>query len=166
MVNQALTDQDYRALADFRYRVRRFLHFSEEAARRESLEPHQHQMLLAIRALDAGGGPTVGKLAEYLLIRHHSAVGLVDRLAGRGLAKRVRTGPDRRQVRVRLTPEGTRRLARLSRAHRQELSHSGPELVSALGRLLRQLRAQNRDRKKKKLEGHVSTTKRSRPEHT
>src|SRR6516165_9494276 len=98
MVNRALTDQDYRALADFRYRVRRFLHFSEEAARRESLEPHQHQMLLAIRALDAGGGPTVGKLAEYLLIRHHSAVGLVDRLAGRGLAKRVRTGPDRRQV--------------------------------------------------------------------
>lgn len=127
-------DSDFRALASFRLAVRRFLHFSETAAHAEELEPQQHQMLLAIRALTEGEcpGPNVGQLAEHLLLRHHSAVGLLDRLEQRGLVERVRTDIDRRQVRVRLTPVGAEKLHRLSSVHRAELLTSGPQLVEAL----------------------------------
>src|ERR1700730_8470449 len=100
---EPVTDVDYRSLHEFRYQIRRFLHFSEAAARAEGLEPQQHQMLLAIRALEEPGGPTVGKLAEQLMVRHNSAGGLLDRLVERGLVERIRGGEgDRRQVRVRL----------------------------------------------------------------
>ncbi len=132
---------DYRALGEFRRRIRRFLHFSEMAARSEGLEPQQHQLMLAIRCLDGDEGPTVGELAEYLLVRHHSAVGLIDRLAEHGFVERARAEGDRRQVRIRLTPEGEKKLKRLSEAHRAELRESGPELVEALGELLRELGA-------------------------
>src|SRR5579863_159724 len=108
-----LSLSDYHALAAFRYQIRRFLHFSEEAARNEGLEPQQHQMLLAIQTSDQNSGPTIGNLAEHLLIQHHSAVGLVDRLAVRGLVERIRGGEDRRQVRIRLTPAGNDKLRRL-----------------------------------------------------
>lgn len=131
-----LSLSDYHALAAFRFQIRRFLHFSEAAAKDEGLEPQQHQMLLAIRALDRGGGPTVGELAGHLLIQHHSAVGLVDRLAGRGLVERLRGGEDRRQVRVRLTLEAANKLRRLSAQHRAELRNSGPLLVAALAELI------------------------------
>jgi DNA-binding MarR family transcriptional regulator len=131
-----LSLSDYRALAEFRYQIRRFLHFSEAAARDEGLEPQQHQLLLAIRALEPDGGPTVGELAGHLLIQHHSAVGLVDRLTGRGLVERIRGGEDRRQVRVRLTPDAKEKLRRLSAQHRAELLNSGPILVGALSALL------------------------------
>jgi DNA-binding MarR family transcriptional regulator len=130
-----LSHSDYHALAAFRYQIRRFLHFSEAAAKDEGLEPQQHQMLLAIRALEPDG-PTIGDLASHLLIQHHSAVGLVDRLAGRGLVERIRGGEDRRQVRVRLTAEAEDKLRRLSAQHRAELLNSGPLLVDALGALL------------------------------
>jgi len=132
----ALTSADYQALAEFRFQIRRFLHFSEAAAKAEGLEPQQHQMMLAIRACDDPLGPTVGNLAEHLLIRHHSVVGLIDRLAERELVERVRTGEDRRKVRVRLAPEGEARLRRLSGTHREELRRTGPVLKAALGRLL------------------------------
>ena len=128
----SLSHTDYRALSDFRYQIRRFLHFSEEAAAGEGLEPQQHQMLLAIQGLDDPGGPTVGRLAEYLMIRHHSAVGLVDRLEERGLVERVRGGEDRRQVRVRVATEGLRKLKRLTNLHRDELRRTGPALVETL----------------------------------
>jgi len=131
-----LTAADYRSLGAFRYQIRRFLHFSEEAAKAEGLEPQQHQMLLAVRALDEPEGPTVGSLAEHLIIRHHSAVGLIDRLAERGLVERTRGQEDRRQVRVRLTAEGEGKLRRLSTAHREELRTSGRMLVETLGGLL------------------------------
>jgi len=131
-----LSTADFRALADFRYRIRRFLHFSEEAARAEGLEPQQHQMLLAIRALDEGAGPAIGALAEHLLIRHHSAVGLLDRLEERRLIARTRTHPDRRTVRVKLTAAGERKLHRLSHAHRSELRTAGPRLVETLDAVL------------------------------
>ncbi len=133
----SLTPGDYRALADFRYQIRRFLHFSEAAAREEGLEPQQHQLLLAVRALDRAGGPTVRALAEYLLIRHHSTVELIDRLTRRGMLERVRGEQDRREVRIRLTSEGEGKLRRLSAVHHAELCNSGPLLVSALGTLLR-----------------------------
>jgi DNA-binding MarR family transcriptional regulator len=127
-----LSPGDYQALSRFRFQIRRFLHFSEEAARAEGLEPQQHQMLLAIAASDEHGGPTVGDLAEQLLIRHHSAVGLLDRLEERGLVERARDGEDRRQVRVRMTKAGADQLHRLARQHREELRQSGPELVEVL----------------------------------
>jgi len=119
-------------LSRFRYQIRRFLYFSEEAARAEGLEPQQHQMLLAIEASGEDGGPTVGYLAEQLFIRHHSAVGLLDRLEERGLVERTRGLEDRRQVRVRMTAAGSDKLNRLSRQHREELRKSAPELVEAL----------------------------------
>lgn len=128
----ALKGDEYRALADFRYQIRKFLHFSEEAARQEGLEPQQHQMMLAIRGLEAEEAPTVGALASYLLIRHHSAVGLIDRLEKHGLALRERRADDRRQATVRLTPEGAGLLERLADAHRSELANWAPHLVRAL----------------------------------
>jgi DNA-binding MarR family transcriptional regulator len=127
---------DYQALAEFRFQIRRFLHFSEEAAKAEGLEPQQHQMMLVIRACNGDLGPTVGKLAEQLLIRHHSVVGLIDRLAERGMVERVRAGADRRQVRVRLTPAGEAALSRLSGTHREELRRTGPALQAALAKVL------------------------------
>jgi len=127
------TSADYCALAEFRYRIRRFLSFSEQAARVEALKPQQHQLLLAIRALDR---PGIGAIADYLMIRHHSAVGLIDRLEERGLVERRRNGPDRRQVHVVLTPEGEGRLRRLSMKHRAQLRRSGPGLVQTLRDLL------------------------------
>ena len=132
-----LSAADYRSLGAFRYQIRRFLHFSEEAAKAEGLEPQQHQMLLAIRALDEAVGPTIGRLAEHLMIQHHSAVGLIDRLDERKLVERVRGDEDRRQVRIRLTPGGENKLRRLSSVHREELRQAGPLLVKALGGLLR-----------------------------
>jgi DNA-binding MarR family transcriptional regulator len=129
---QGLSKADYRALGAFRLQIRRFLHFSEEAARAEGLEPQQHQMLLAIEASDESEGPTVGQLAEQLLIRHHSAVGLLDRLEEGGLVERTRDAEDRRQVRVKMTTAGSGKLQRLTQQHRDELRKSGPELVEAL----------------------------------
>jgi DNA-binding MarR family transcriptional regulator len=132
----ALSPAAYRSLAEFRYQIRRFLHFSEQAARAEGLEPQQHQMLLAIRAWNRDDpedhGPAIGQLAESMFIRHHSAVGLVDRMEEQGLAERIRGRHDRREVRVRLTPRGAKVLERLASAHHAELKNSGPQLVQAL----------------------------------
>jgi DNA-binding MarR family transcriptional regulator len=132
-----LTESHYQALGQFRYQIRKFLNFSEEAARGKSLEPHQHQMLLTIKALTTGDRPTIGQLAEHLYIKHHSAVGLLDRLEERALIQRVRaTDGDRRHVSVRLTRQGEAKLRHLSKAHRDELLTSGPHLVQALQSLL------------------------------
>jgi DNA-binding MarR family transcriptional regulator len=135
-VTKELQPEEYRALAEFRYHIRSFLHFSETAAREEGLEPQQHQALLAIRAWDDTAGPTIGDLAARLLVQHHSAVGLVDRLANRGLVERAHGAGDRRQVQVLLTPAGEQTLARLSAQHRDELRTTGRVLVAALGALL------------------------------
>src|SRR5258706_6699332 len=136
---QQVTDANYRVLHEFRYQIRRYFHGTEAAARAEGLEPQQHQTLLAIRAMEKSG-PTVGKLAEQLLVRHHSVVGLIDRLTERGLVERVRGSEgDRRRVRVRLTGAGEEKLERLSSVHHAELDGSGPLLVYALWALLRRV---------------------------
>src|SRR5215831_1498092 len=127
---------DYRALAELRYELRRFLQFSEQMARAEKLEPRQHQLLLAIKGMPDGAGASVGTLAERLQIRHHSAVELVDRMEAGGLVRRARAGDDRRRVIVRLTRRGERVLARLSRFHRTELRSVAPALLGALHTLL------------------------------
>jgi DNA-binding MarR family transcriptional regulator len=127
-----VTPAEYEALAEFRRALRSFLRFSEAAAEGVGLTPRQHQALLAIRA-HAGGGPlSVGALAAELGVRHHSAVGLVDRLAALGLAARHPGTRDRRQVFVSLTAAGERLLGRLSSVHRDELRQLGPRLRNLL----------------------------------
>ena len=129
-----MTATDYQALAEFRYQIRRFLRFSEQAARRAGLEPAQHQLLLAIKAFT--GEPSVGELAERLQQRHHSVVGLIDRLVECGLVQRSRAQGDRRQVRLRLMPKGETVLRELSLEHRAELGVAGRALTAALRAIL------------------------------
>ena len=132
-----LSTSQYRALAEFRYQIRRFLHFSEEQARRHGLEPQQHQLLLAIRGLPEGTKATIGELARRLQLKHHSTVELVDRLVRRRYVARQVSADDRREVIVCLTAPGTRVLRSLSLAHHQELETAGPELGAALRALRR-----------------------------
>ncbi|MFN8218292.1 MAG: MarR family winged helix-turn-helix transcriptional regulator [Solirubrobacterales bacterium] len=112
---------DYTRLLRFRSELRRFLQWSEEQAKAEGVTPGQHQLLLAVKGHDDPGGPTVGEAAEYLALRHHSAVGLVDRAEAGGLIERVRDPEDHRIVHLRLTAEGERIIHRLSSAHLEEL---------------------------------------------
>src|SRR4051812_30506674 len=99
---------DYRALAEIRYRIRRFVNFSEASARKVGLEPQQHQLLLAIRGLEADTPPTIGRLAERLQIQHHSAVELIRRSAAKGLVVKRSDEADRRIVRLEIAPKGRR----------------------------------------------------------
>jgi DNA-binding MarR family transcriptional regulator len=137
-----LSDTEYRALAEFRHRLRRFLAFSEEQARSAGLNPQQHQLLLALRGFGAEP-PSVGELAERLVLKHHSAVELVDRLERQKMVARQRSASDRRLARVTLTARGARLLQRLTLAHREELQRTGPDLARALGSLLRQGRGRS-----------------------
>lgn len=134
-VNHDLTEDDYLLLFELRRSIRRFLRFSEEAARALRVEPQQHQAMLAIRANARLGRARIGDLADWLQLRHHSAVELVDRLVQRGLVERSRGEGDRRFVNVALTAEGAQVLAELSRHHQAELRRAGP----ALARVLEQL---------------------------
>jgi len=132
-----LSPAEYRALAEFRYQIRRFLQFTAEAARELRLEPQQHQLLLALKGLPDDARPTIGEMAERLQIQHHSAVELVDRLAEHGAIRREHTGADRREVLLRLTRQGSSLLRRLSLAHHNELEKTGPVLVKALTAAIR-----------------------------
>ena len=123
---------NYRALAAFRHEIRRFLRFSENAARASGLEPQQHQLLLAIKGLPPDSRPTISVLAERLQIQHHSAVELIDRLVKRGVVRRYRSRTDKRQVLVRLTQAGEDVLRQLSLHHLQELKSAGPVLAQVL----------------------------------
>src|SRR5580700_2759747 len=115
------THHEFQALAEFRYQIRRFLRFSEDQARGSGIEPQQHQLLLAIKGLPEGVKPTIGELAARMLIRHHSAVELVNRLAEHGAVKRVPGDDDHREVLLRLTSKGETLLHNLSVAHHDEL---------------------------------------------
>lgn len=126
--SRRVTRDDYVALSSFRHALAGFLHFSAEAARTAGLSPQQHQAMLAIKGAPAAEGMTVGDLAERLYLRHHSAVGLVDRLTKKRLLKRSPSEKDRRKVFVSLTAQGENLIDRLSAAHRGELRRIGPEL--------------------------------------
>jgi len=128
--------EDYRALAEFRYLIRRFLRFSEETARRAGIEPRQHQVLLAIKGLPPDREATIGTVAERMQIRPHSAVELTNRLEARGLVRRRTGDKDRRQVLLDLTPEGEDVLKGLSMTLRAELVTLAPTLVRSLNGLL------------------------------
>ncbi len=125
---RGLAKQDYETLAQFRYLLRRFVAFSEDAAARSGLTAQQHQALLAIKGFPGRDHVMVGELAERLGIRHHSGVGLVDRLVSRGLVRRRADAADRRQVWIELAPAAEALLARLSLAHRDELRRLAPVL--------------------------------------
>jgi DNA-binding MarR family transcriptional regulator len=113
---------EIRNLARFRYAVRKLLRASEEAARKVGLTPQHHQLLLGIVGFTADEWATVGDLAEYLQVRHHSVVGLVDRAESMGLVRRALNPDDRREVRVSLTADGNRKLRMLASPHRKELN--------------------------------------------
>jgi DNA-binding MarR family transcriptional regulator len=142
-MENALTARDYKSLADLRYEIRRFLHFSEEAVRKLGLEPRQHQLMLALKGLPPGTRPRIEELAERLQIRHHSTVELVNRLAARGYVKRQKGENDRREVLLTLTSKGERVLRELSRHHRAELRKEGPVLFGALRRVMRSIKNTN-----------------------
>ena len=132
-----LTPAEYRALAEFRYQIRRFLRFSEEQARSSGLEPQQHQLLLAIKGLPEGKTATIRELALRLQLRHHSTVELIDRLELRGLIERKAGEKDRREVMIELTKSGEALLQKLSLMHREQLQNAGTELARALKAVLR-----------------------------
>jgi DNA-binding MarR family transcriptional regulator len=132
-----LQPHDFRALAEWRYQIRRFLAFSEEAARSVGLEPQQHQLLLAVKGLPADLSPTIGVLAERLSLRHHTVVELVDRMVERLMLRRCRSAYDRRAVLVALRPKADRLLRRLSVMHQRQLRTAGPKLIEALQEVLR-----------------------------
>jgi DNA-binding MarR family transcriptional regulator len=127
-----LTDTEYRELLAFRTVIRRFLQWSGEQATALGITPAQHQLLLAIRGHDGGLGPTIGDVAEALLLRHHSAVGLVDRAVAAKLVERCSDPEDQRVVRLRLTALGARGLRRLAGLHLAELRQMMPVVAPAL----------------------------------
>lgn len=134
--NKEISLSEYQALAEFRYQLRRFLRFSEEAARVVGLEPQQHQLLLALKGLPNERMATVGELAERLQIQHHSTVELIDRMVERNFLKRSRDENDQRRVIIRLTPYGEEVLRKLSLLHHAELRSTGPALVRTLMALI------------------------------
>lgn len=131
----SLSQNQYENLASFRFALRQFLRFSEQAAQAAGVTPQQHQALLAIKGFPGRSRVTVGELAERLQTAHHSAVGLVDRLVAEKLVKREASKEDRRQVFVVLTRAGEKLLEALSAVHHEELRRVGPEIRELLGRL-------------------------------
>jgi DNA-binding MarR family transcriptional regulator len=127
-----LSKKEYELLSAFRYALRRFQRFSERAAEAVGLTPQQHQALLAIKGFPGREHVTNGELAERLQIKHHSVVGLVNRLAAQGLIVREQGDSDRREVYVTLTGRGGELLERLTAVHREELRHIAPQLGDIL----------------------------------
>jgi DNA-binding MarR family transcriptional regulator len=128
--------RSYKALAELRYQIRRFLHFSEQAARKARIEPQQHQFLLALKGLPESMRPSMGILAERLQIQPNSAVELVNRSVKRGLVERRRGNADGREVLLVLTGKGESVLQKLSLHHQAELEKAGPALITALHNVL------------------------------
>ncbi|MDA8116312.1 MAG: MarR family transcriptional regulator [Actinomycetota bacterium] len=116
------SDQDYRDILAFRDQLRRFLSWSEEQCRAAGLTPSQHQLLLAVRGHPSPDAPTIGDIAEHLQLRHHSAVGLIDRAESAGLVRRVHDQSDRRVVRIVLEAAGEVALEELTALHITELA--------------------------------------------
>lgn len=123
---------DYSALLEFRTALRRFNHWSEQQAKQVGLTHAQHQLLLAVKGHRGSQEPTIGDVAEYLLLRHHSAVELVNRAQAGELIERHRDVSDGRIVRLRLTPKGEECIERLTALHIAELGQLGPLLQDVI----------------------------------
>jgi DNA-binding MarR family transcriptional regulator len=129
-------DTEYRALSEFRQSIHDYLDFSDRAAKAAGIEPRQYQLMLAIKGLPSEVEPSVGMLAQYLRVRHHSAVELINRAGQNGFVERERSA-NGRYVLVKLTEEGNRLLEQAVAERLKELQSAGPKLVDALRRLLR-----------------------------
>ena len=132
---KAITTNDYRSLAAFRYHIRKYLNFSDSAARSAGLEPKQYELLLAVKGGPEGMTATVGVLAEQLNLRHHSTVELVNRAEGKGLVRRRRFSIGRSYVMVELTAKGNRALKKAVALRLKELRRAGPLLAKILSDL-------------------------------
>jgi DNA-binding MarR family transcriptional regulator len=131
-----LSRSGYQALAEFRYQIRKFLHFSEHAVQASGLERGQYQLMLAIKGIPEGVRPRIRELANRMQIQHHSAVELINRLESGGYVRRERAREDRREVLLALTPKGERVLAELALHHHEELQSAAPSLVAALRKVM------------------------------
>lgn len=134
-MSRSLQEEDYDAMASFRYAVRKFLSFSKQVLAAEGLTPEQYEALLALKAFSVSTGLTIGDLSERLQVKHHTVVGLLNKMAASGLIRREPGVVDRRQVFVRLTSEGERLLGQVAVIHRGELRVRSSELIGALLRL-------------------------------
>ncbi len=148
-VTSAVSQSDYQALAEVRYRIRRFVSFSEASAREVGLEPQQHQLLLAIRGLDPDLTPTIRCLAERLQVQHNSAVELVRRAVDNGLVGKRASERDGREVLLEITAKGRRLLEKLAVAHRTELRSMAPVLLAAVGALVGDQSKMGEERKRR-----------------
>ena len=136
MTTSQLHPDDYEALANFRYAMRKFLSFSRRALKTEvQLTPEQYEALLALKAFSPETGLTIGQLSERLQVKHHTGVSLVNRMEEVGLVRREPNEEDRRQVFVRMTPKGSQILDQVAILHRQEIRLRSPEMIEALTRL-------------------------------
>lgn len=133
--DEVVTQRDYTRLLTVRTGLRRFEGWSAGQAAAHGLTSSQHQLLLAVRGHDGNAGPTIGQAADYLLIRHHSAVELADRTEKSGLIARVRDAEDHRVVRLQLTPAGIQVLTALTSVHVEELARLTPLFQSMIGQL-------------------------------
>lgn len=131
-----LTVTDYQALSEFRFQIRRFLHFSDGAVAGAGLERGQYQLMLTIKGLPQGTRPRIRDIANRMLIQHHSAVELINRLEAGGYVRRERAEDDRREVLVQLTTKGERVLGELALHHHEELQDAAPALVASLRRVM------------------------------
>ena len=130
-MSRPLTDAQFARLLEFRVALRRFHHWSEQQAAAAGLTAAQHQLLVAVRGHHDPAGPTISEIAGYLFVRHHSAIGLLQRVEALGLVERAEDEADQRLVRVRLTPAGLERVGSLTEAHLAELRRLAP-LLDAL----------------------------------
>ena len=138
-----ITTDEYRALAELRYRIRHFLREGDAVAQAAGLEPQQYLLLLAIRGLPPGEEATIRTLAERLVLKHHSTVELIDRLETHGYVRRSRGRDDRRRVMVSLLPRGERLLEQVARHRIGELRSNGHALVRAIDQLLEKVPQSN-----------------------
>ncbi len=131
------TPEVYRSLADFRYELRKFIHFSEQAARTAGLHPQHHQVLLTIKGLPEDLRPSISVITERLQLQHHSVVELIDRMEESGLVRREKSTHDKRVVEVFLTLKGERVLQSLSLQHLEELQQQAQTLAASLRKIAR-----------------------------
>lgn len=164
-MTKKIVDAEYRALAELRYRIRRFVQEGDSMARAAGLEPQQYLLLLAVRGLPAGSEASIRALAERLALQHHSTVELVDRMEKRGFVRRERSGTDRRQVLVLLQPRGEKLLEKVAGERIVELRVNGRTLVEAIGALLEpaeQFGEKNKGKGKKNKEWKKPSTEKSK----
>lgn len=134
--NYSLSQIELQRLAEFRFQLRRFLHFSQAAAERGGVRAQQYQLLLCISGMPDGVDPTIANVAERMLLKHNSAVELVDRTLEQGLLRRFADPFDQRRIRLVPTPKGEQLIASLAGYHIEELEQTGPELIRALRQVL------------------------------